>query len=45
MKCKFIRGGAWASPPQGLRTTLNTSEINPDIRHPNVDFRCVMADD
>ncbi len=43
--CKIIRGGAWASPPAGLRTTyriINTSEINPDIRHPNIGFRCVI---
>ena len=44
--CKIIRGGAWASPPQGLRTTyriIGTSEINPDIRHPNIGFRCVLT--
>lgn len=43
--CKIIRGGAWASPPAGLRTTyriINTSEINPGIRHPNIGFRCVI---
>jgi len=44
-RCKIIRGGAWASPPAGLRTTyriINTSEISPDIRHPNIGFRCVI---
>ena len=45
-RCKIIRGGAWASPPAGLRTTyriINTSDINPDIRHPNIGFRCVSS--
>ena len=44
-RCKIIRGGAWASPPVGLRTTyriINTSEISPDIHHPNIGFRCVI---
>ena len=43
-RCKIIRGGAWASPPAGVRTTyrmINSSEISPDIRHPNIGFRCV----
>jgi len=46
-RCKIIRGGAWASPPAGLRTTyriINTSEISPDIRHPNIGFRCVIPE-
>jgi len=44
--CKIIRGGAWASPPAGIRTThriIGTSEIAPSIRHPNIGFRCVMT--
>ncbi|TFG50452.1 MAG: formylglycine-generating enzyme family protein [Anaerolineales bacterium] len=46
-ECKIIRGGAWASPPAGLRTTyriIGTSEIGPTIRHPNIGFRCVISD-
>ena len=46
-ECKIIRGGAWSSPPDGLRTTyriIGTSEIGPTIRHPNIGFRCVMSD-
>ena len=43
--CKIIRGGAWASPQAGVRTTyrmIGTSEIAPGIRHPNIGFRCMM---
>jgi formylglycine-generating enzyme required for sulfatase activity len=44
-RCKIIRGGAWASPPAGIRTAyriIGTSEIAPDIRHPNIGFRCAI---
>ena len=42
--CKIIRGGAWASPQSGVRTTYRmiSSEISPNIKHPNIGFRCVM---
>jgi formylglycine-generating enzyme required for sulfatase activity len=43
--CKIIRGGAWASPPAGVRTAyriIGSTEINPGIRHPNIGFRCVV---
>jgi len=43
--CKIIRGGAWASPQAGVRTTyrmIGSAEISPTIRHPNIGFRCVM---
>jgi serine/threonine-protein kinase len=43
--CKIIRGGAWASPPDGIRTTyrlIGSAEIGPTIRHPNIGFRCVL---
>ena len=46
--CKIIRGGAWASPPAGIRTAyriIESAEITPDIRHPNIGFRCVVAGD
>jgi serine/threonine-protein kinase len=44
--CKIIRGGAWASQPAGVRTTYRilSGEITPDIRHPNIGFRCVLPD-
>ena len=43
-RCKIIRGGAWASPPDGIRTTyriVGSSEITPQTRHPNIGFRCI----
>jgi formylglycine-generating enzyme required for sulfatase activity len=42
--CKIIRGGAWTSPSDGIRTTyrMMSSEIRPDIRHSNIGFRCVV---
>jgi formylglycine-generating enzyme required for sulfatase activity len=42
--CKILRGGAWASPPTGIRTAyriIGSTEIAPNIRHPNIGFRCV----
>jgi Tol biopolymer transport system component/formylglycine-generating enzyme required for sulfatase activity len=44
-RCKIIRGGAWASPPSGIRTAYRISgstEIAPGIRHPNIGFRCLL---
>ncbi|MCJ7702530.1 MAG: formylglycine-generating enzyme family protein [Anaerolineales bacterium] len=44
--CKIIRGGAWASPPTGIRTTyrmIGSGEITPHIRHPNIGFRCALT--
>jgi len=42
--CKIIRGGAFGSPSSGVRTTyrLISDEIMPEIRHPNIGFRCVV---
>jgi formylglycine-generating enzyme required for sulfatase activity len=44
--CKIIRGGAWASPADGVRTSfrLISAEIGPEIRHPNIGFRCVIPE-
>ncbi len=42
---KIIRGGAWASPPEGLRTSYRMDgggNIYPTTRHPNIGFRCVV---
>ncbi len=42
---KVIRGGCWASPPDGVRTSFrleDNGEILPSIRHPNIGFRCVV---
>ncbi|MFC1997292.1 formylglycine-generating enzyme family protein [Chloroflexota bacterium] len=42
---KVIRGGAWASPAEGVRTSYRIDEggdIRPSTSHPNIGFRCVV---
>jgi len=44
---KIIRGGAWVSPPEGLRTSYRMDgggDITPTTRHPNIGFRCVVPE-
>jgi hypothetical protein len=44
---KVIRGGAWASPAEGVRTTYRVEgggDIRAVTRHPNIGFRCVVPE-
>lgn len=43
----IIRGGCWASPAWGVRTSYRIdggSEIVSSVRHPNIGFRCVIPE-